>query len=125
MPKVRLLLFTNSSGDQFRYYSSELAGVVTEWEEVTDEELEWLTSHIRKLEAPYGLHYVLVVEDLATTKYHIDSIRKFVEEEKAKQVAEETRRQEINKRRQETKRKNKEEKERKLLEQLKGKYENG
>jgi L-lactate utilization protein LutC len=122
MPRVRLLLFTNSSGDQFRYYSSELAGVITEWEEVTDEELEWLTTHIRKLEAPYGLHYVLVVEDLATTKYHIDSIRQFVEEEKTKQEAEENKRKERARKTAETKRKNKEEKERKLLEQLKEKY---
>ncbi len=122
MPNVRLLLFTDSSGDQFRYYSSELAGVITEWEEVTDEELEWLTTHIRKLDAPYGLHYVLVVEDLATTKYHIESIRQFVEEEKAKKEAEEAKRLERNRKIAETKKRNKEEKERKLLEQLKEKY---
>jgi hypothetical protein len=122
MPKVRLLLFTNSSGDQFRYFSSELAGVITEWEEVTDEELEWLTTHIRKLEAPFGLHYVLVVEDLANTKYHIDSIRHFVEEEKTKQEAEEAKKQEINKKRAETKRRNKEAKEKAELERLQKKY---
>jgi len=122
MQEVRMLLFTNSSGDSWRYYESELAGIVTEWEEITDEELEWLTKYIRELEAPYGLHYVLVVRDYTSAKYHIDSIRHLIDEEKTRIEAEEIKRKERAIRTAETKRKNKEEKERKMLEQLKAKY---
>ena len=120
MRKVKLLLFTSS--DYSRYYSSELVSVVTEWEEVTDEEFLWLNSHVKDLEAPDGLHYVLVAEDVNNIKYHINSIRQFLEEEKTKQEAEMAKKAKANRKREETKRKNKEEKERKMLEELKEKY---
>jgi hypothetical protein len=122
MPLVRMLLFTNSSGDAWRYYSSELAGIVTEWEEITDDELDWLAKYIRELDAPYGLHYVLVVQDAATVKYHVDSIRHLIDAEKAKIEAEEAKRKERAAKAAETKRRNLELKERAMLEKLKGKY---
>jgi hypothetical protein len=122
MPLVRMLLFTNSSGDSWRYYSSELAGIITEWEEITDEELDWLAKYIKELEAPYGLHYVLVVQDAATVNYHIDSIRHLIDAEKARIEAEEAKRKERAAKAAETKRRNLELKERAMLEKLKGKY---
>jgi hypothetical protein len=126
MPEAKILLATDSFDDYSHYYSSQLAGSITDWEEVTEEELDWLRSHLRQLPSPRcGLHYVLVVKDSETLQYRIQSIRLLIKEEKEKQEKERARREEINQRRQETKRKNKEEKERKLLEQLKGKYENG
>lgn len=122
MPLVRMLLFTNSSGDHWRYYDSELAGIITEWEEITDDELDWLAKYIRELDAPYGLHYVLVVKDEASVKYHIDSVRHLIDAEKARLEAEETKRKERAARAAETKRRNKEAKERATLEKLKEKY---
>lgn len=122
MPLVRMFLFTNSSGDQYRYYNSELAGMVTEWEEISDEELSWLIKYIRELEAPYGLHYVLVIQDEATVNYHFDSIRELIDAEKAKIEAEEEKRKARAAKAAETKKRNLELKERKMLEKLQGKY---
>jgi len=126
MREAKILLATNSSGDQFNYYRSELIGGITDWEEVTEEELSWLRQYLPTLKPPlYGFHYILIVKDEQTIQFHLESIRKLVIAEKERQDKEKAKKEEINKRRQETRRKNQEEKERKLLEQLKGKYEDG
>lgn len=123
MPEAKILLATDSFDDYSHYYSSQLAGSITDWEEVTEEELGWLRSHLRQLPPPrYSLHYVLVVKDSETLQFRIQSIKQLIEEEKEKQEKERAKREEINRRRQETKRRNKEEKERKLLEELSKKY---
>lgn len=123
MPEVKLLLCTTDSGDSWRYSPGEFVGAITDWEEITEEELFWLSKNLGKLPEPaYCLHYLLVVKDERTIKYRVESIRKFVEEEKVKQDAEQIKRDESNRKCKETARRNKEEKERKMLEQLSKKY---
>lgn len=128
MPEVKILLASDDFNQDYDsyYYQTEVRGSINDWEEISEEDLDWLRKYRHNLPVPFkGFKYIILVKDYLPLVERVNSIASLIEKEKIRIAEEEAKRAETNRRRAETKRKNKEEKERKLLEQLKGKYENG
>ena len=125
MPEAKIVLVNETYNRYYRsYVPTHILDSITDWEEVTEEELSLLRRYISRLPLPgENLSYLLLVKDDKPIHRKINSIRKLIEEEKEKEVKEKRKKEETNRKRQETKRKNQEEKEQKELERLKKKYE--
>ena len=117
MAHVKLVLSTDYCDD---YHSHEyISQSITDWDEVTEEELIFLVSNYKKLSLwkPYT-YPILLIKNSTPVEELLVNIKDLM----AKQLEESKKRKAAVEKAQETKRKNKEEKERKLLEELKGKY---
>jgi hypothetical protein len=122
MPEVKIILGTEYVDP---WNTTILLDSITDWEEVTDEELEYLQHNLYKITTwPTGLFPTILVKDVVPISIRIESIKNKIKEDLEHKKEKERRNKEAQEKRLATKQKNKEEKERKLLEQLKGKYEN-
>jgi hypothetical protein len=123
MPEVCLFLASEEI-DKYNYYNQyKLREIVTEWETVTDQELEWLRYNLYCLPNPDPeLKYVLVVKDDINVHERVKSIREILDEEKKAEEDRKEKNRIANEKRLATKKKNQEAKERRQLEKLKEKY---
>lgn len=124
MPEVKILLFRERSFyDDYNNFK-EITDSITDWEEISNSQYEYLVANIHKLRKwPYDLWPLLVVKDTEPIALRIESIKELIDAEIAK--AEEKKRKAEEKKRltKEADKKKQEEKELKLLEELKKKYD--
>ena len=125
MPEVKIVLASEAYEEDYGnyYHRAEIKGTISDWEEISEEELTWLRKYIHEIPTPWKFwHYIILVKDDVPVMARLDSIKGFIKDEKKKQEEKRLAKEEINRKRQETKRKRQEEKELKELERLKEKY---
>ena len=121
MPEVKIILGTEYVDP---WNTTIILDSITDWEEISGEELEYLKENIYKISTwPSGLYPTILVKDEIPVSNRIESIREKIKEELNKKKEQAIKNKEAQEKRIATKLRNQEEKERKMLEKLKGKYE--
>ncbi|MFA5153574.1 MAG: hypothetical protein WC554_13505 [Clostridia bacterium] len=120
MPQVKIILGTEYVDP---WNTTILLDSITDWEEISDDELVFLRENIYRISTwPSGLYPTILVKDELPVSIRIESIREKIKEELSRKREQERKNEEANEKRIATKQKNKEEKEKKILEELKAKY---
>jgi hypothetical protein len=120
MPGVKIILGTEYIEP---WNTTILLDSITDWEEISEEELKVLRENIYRITTwPTGLYPTILVKDEVPVSIRIECIKEKIKEEIESRRERERKNKEVQEKRMETKQRNKEEKERKMLEQLKVKY---
>ena len=121
MPKVRIILVEDYEYDYDRY--SEIVSSITDWEEVTEEEFDFLRNFLYKLKdwPSYSKPKLLRLDDQPIS-YRISNLRETMKETLERVKKEEEKKKATVRKAAETRRKKLEEKEKAELERLKKKY---
>ena len=122
MPQVKLILVERKYAFDLEYEYFILDSVVTDWDEISDENLNWLQQNKHKFKTPKGYWYALLIKPELTVNNELVSLQEFVDNERKNLEEAERKKKEATRKRKETMEKNKREKELKLLKELESKY---
>lgn len=83
MPKVKIFM-SHEYPDYYECSAEIITHGISDWEEITDEEYDYLRRNLYKLSDPkYGRPVIIIQSDKTALEY-IDSIKNFIAEEKRK-----------------------------------------
>lgn len=125
MPQVKIVLMQTVDAD---YYSTQIVrDSITDWEEVSDEDLKLLQDNLRSVvkvnSAFYDYEPVLILKDQKPVFEHVATIREAIEQQRAKREADAEKRRQKKREKEMRDALAKAESEQALLAQLKAKYE--
>ena len=90
---VKILLTRDVILDQDDYYSRKIIqDSISDWEEISDDDYNFLRNNLSRLYKPYQREYdlvpMLVVKDDKSVLDRIESIKEFIEQEKVREAKE-------------------------------------
>ncbi len=91
MAKVKIIF---TSGGDWDCYAPSVVADMTDWDEVTDDELVFLKTNACRIKSPVEWYNtILVVQDEVPIQERISTIRQFLAKEEGKRLAEKERRE--------------------------------
>ena len=122
MPQVKLLLVERGYDIETEDFIYQIDNIVTDWDEISSEDLNWLQQNKHKFKTPKGYWYALLIKPELTVNNELVSLQEFVDNERKNLEKAEHKKKEATRKRKETMEKNKREKEVELLKELESKY---
>ncbi len=130
MPRIKVIFVEDYNGDDYGNYDSRIVDSTTSWEDVSEEDYQFLRNNMHMVLAEFTKGYssvrpVLIREDEMSVARRIESVKEALERQKAKREADAAA---LKKKQDDAAKKRKkkaEERERRDFERLKAKFENG